>query len=60
MELNAGIVTMASKSTTSHGNHAKEFVRTQIVWIVQTAQLSVKSVLMDMESEMFQTQKISV
>ena len=49
MELNAGIVTMASKSTTSHGNHAKEFVRTQIVWIVQTAQLSVKSVLMDME-----------
>ena len=60
MELNAGIVTMGSKLIISHGKLVKEFAKTQIVWIAQTAPLSVKNVPMDTESKVSQIQKISV
>lgn len=60
MEPNAGIATMGSKLIISHGKIVKEFARTQTVWIVLKAPLSVKSVPMDMVSEMSQIQKIGV
>lgn len=60
MELNAGIVIQVSKSTTRPGNLVKESVLILTVLIAPIAQVSVKSVLMVMDSEMFHRLKTSV